>query len=74
MAMPSPKYGRMVSVSMLSDEKDRANVLDTLALSDPSLNLGVAATSLPDPPEVQARLFEVVPYPRVPRYFRRHWW
>jgi hypothetical protein len=70
----SPRYGRMVSVSMVSDEEDRAHVLETLALSDPSLDAGVVATSLPDPPEMQARLFEVMPYPRVPRYFRRHWW
>jgi len=70
----SPKYGRMVSVSMVNDEEDRAEALHTLALSDPSLDVKTVATALPAPTEVQARLYEVMPYPRVPRYFRRHWW
>ena len=70
----SPKYGRMVSVSMVSDEDDRAQMLGTLAQGDPSLDVNVVTTALPDPTELKARLFEVMPYPRVPRYFRRHWW
>jgi hypothetical protein len=70
----SPKYGRMVSVSMVNDEEDRAEALHTLALRDPSLDVNAVATALPAPAEVQARLYEVMPYPRVPRYFRRHWW
>ncbi len=70
----SPKYGRMVSVSIVNDEDDRADVLHTLTLSDPSLDVNTVATALPAPSEVQTRLYEVMPYPRVPRYFRRHWW
>lgn len=70
----SPKYGRMVSVSMVNDEADRAEVLHSIALSDPSLDVNAVAIALPAPTEVQARLYEVMPYPRVPRYFRRHWW
>ena len=70
----SPKYGRMVSVSVASDEEDRAEALETLSLKDPSLHDGVVTTVLPNPQEVRTRLFEVMPYPRVPRYFRRHWW
>ncbi len=70
----SPKYGRMVSVSIVNDEADRAEALHTLALNDPSLNVNAVPTALPAPAEVQARLYEVMPYPRVPRYFRRHWW
>ena len=70
----SPKYGRMVSVSMISDEEDRAEVLETLTLNNPSLDGAVVATVLPAPTQVQARLYEVMPYPRIPRYFRRHWW
>ena len=70
----SPKYGRMVSVSMVSDDEDRAEMLETITLNDPSLDVGVVATVVPDPAEVQTRLFEVMPYPRVPHYFRRHWW
>jgi len=70
----SPKYGRMVSISMVSDEEDRAQAAESLGLMYPSLDRPVVATVLPDPPELQVRLFEVMPYPRVPRYFRRHWW
>ncbi len=70
----SPKYGRMLSVSMINDEEDRTQALDTLASKDPSLDLRGVTTVLPNPTEQQARLYEVMPYPRVPRYFRRHWW
>lgn len=69
----SPKYGRMVSVSMVTDEEDRAEALETLA-HDQQIDIKNIATALPDPPELQTRLYEVMPYPRVPRYFRRHWW
>jgi hypothetical protein len=69
----SPKYGRMVSVSMVSDEEDRAHAIETLTHEEPSLGAGTVPTVLPDPTEMQARLYEVMPYPRVPRYFRRHW-
>jgi hypothetical protein len=64
----------MVSISMVSDEADRAQAVEALAVNEPSLEASPVATVLPDPPEVQTRLFEVMPYPRVPRYFRRHWW
>jgi hypothetical protein len=70
----SPKYGRMVSVSMINNEEDRAQVVHTLVVSDPSVDVDAVAVALPDPAEVQTRLYEVMPYPRVPRYFRRHWW
>jgi hypothetical protein len=70
----SPKYGRMVSLSIVNDEQDLADIVQTLALNDPSFDREVVTTVLPDPPQLQARLFEVMPYPRVPRYFRRHWW
>ena len=70
----SPKYGRMVSLSMVDDQEDCVEVLDMLAQKDPLVDLGVIATALPNPPEIRTRLYEVMPYPRVPRYFRRHWW
>jgi hypothetical protein len=70
----SPKYGRMVSLSMISDEEDRDHSAQSLGLQYPSLNGAVVATVVPEPSEVQTRLFEVMPYPRYPRYFRRHWW
>jgi hypothetical protein len=70
----SPKYGRMVSVSIINNDEDRVQVLHTLVVSDPSVDVEAVATALPNPAEVQTRLYEVMPYPRVPRYFRRHWW
>ena len=70
----SPKYGRMVSVSMVSDEEDRNQAAQSISLTYSSLDHTVVATVLPEPAEVQVRLFEVMPYPRYPRYFRRHWW
>jgi len=70
----SPNYGRMVSVSMVTDEEDRAEALQTLGHDDQHADIQEVATVLPDPPELQTRLYEVMPYPRVPRYFRRHWW
>jgi hypothetical protein len=70
----SPKYGRMVSISMVSDEEDRAQAAQSLSVMYPSLERADVATVLPEPAELQARLFEVMPYPRYSRYFRRHWW
>ena len=69
----SPKYGRMVSISMVTDEEDRTEALQVLA-RDQSVDTESVATALPNPAEIQASLYEVMPYPRVPRYFRRHWW
>jgi hypothetical protein len=65
----SPKYGRMVSISMASDDQDLAKAVQG---HDRSLDIEDVATALLNPPRVQARLFKVMPYPRVPRYFRRH--
>ncbi|HEU4684076.1 MAG TPA: hypothetical protein VFS39_06210 [Nitrospira sp.] len=70
----SPKYGRMLSVSMVSDEEDRADAAEAVKLQYPSLDDGELTTVLPAPAELQTRLYEVMPYPRYSRYFRRHWW
>ena len=70
----SPKYGRMVSMSIVSDEEDRTEAAKSIGLTYPSLDGALVATVLPEPAELQVRLFEVMPYPRYPRYFRRHWW
>ena len=70
----SPKYGRMVNVSMMSDEEDRERASEFVVQAYPLLDRGSAVSSLPQPSALQARLYEVMPYPNVPRYFRRHWW
>jgi hypothetical protein len=73
-AVDSPKYGRMVSISMVNDEDHREQAVQSIAQKYPSMDHALLTTVLPDPPQAQARLFEVMPYPRVSRYFRRHWW
>ncbi len=70
----SPRYGRMVSLSVVSDEKDRAQSMESVTQQFPSLKGDTVVTMLPDPAEMDARLYEVMPYPRYPRYFRRHLW
>lgn len=40
----SSQYGRMVSVSVVSDGEDRAESLETLSLNDPSVAEGVATS------------------------------
>jgi hypothetical protein len=40
----------------------------------PSQEASVVMTVLPDPSESETRLYEVMPYPRYPRYFQRHYW
>lgn len=70
----SPKYGRMVSISMIDDEDDRTKVTESAIQMYPSLENRPVVSVLPTPPDLQTRLFEVMPYPLVPRYFRRHWW
>ena len=68
----SPRYGRNVIVSMIPEE--RAMVRTFLKEQYPALNQHSMVERLPQPSQVEARLYEVMPYPRVSRYFRRQWW
>jgi hypothetical protein len=70
----SPKYGRMVAVSIVEDADERAEAIHALEHVYPEMTEAPVSTVLPEPSEQQVRLYEVAPYPRVPRYFRRHWW
>ncbi|BFU94045.1 MAG: hypothetical protein NTNFB02_07670 [Nitrospira sp.] len=70
----SPKYGRMVSVSIIEDDDERADAVRALERLYPDMTDALIATVLPEPSEQQVRLYEVALYPRIPRYFRRHWW
>lgn len=70
----SPRYGRMMTVSMVTDEEDRSRSIESLKEQFPSLEDQAVATVLPAPAELEARLYEVMPYLRYPRYFRRHLW
>ncbi len=70
----SPRYGRKVVVSMIANQEETARVRDFLNDRYPSFQENSMVEHLPQPSHVEARLYEVMPYPRYPRYFRRHWW
>jgi hypothetical protein len=70
----SPKYGRRVVVSMILDEHDEKRVQQFVKDSYPAYWTRPMVVLIPEPSQEEARLFEVMPYPLYPRYFRRHWW
>lgn len=70
----SPKYGRMVRFSALADEAALTLTRQKVETDYPALASSPVVTALPVPTQAQARLFEVAPYPRIPQYFRRHYW
>ena len=70
----SPRYGRMVAVSIELDPQERAQTLDALLNKFPILARQSVEDIRAEPSKAVARLFEVMPYPRIHRYFRRHWW
>ena len=70
----SPSYGRKIVASMSADPEETARVLDFLNTQYPSVHERSMVERLPQPAHVEARLYEVMPYPRYPRYFRRRWW
>lgn len=70
----SPRYGRMMVVSAIQDQQDQALAEQTLIRQFPHLQGQSVTTELPNPVQAESRLYEVMPYPRYPRYFRRHWW
>ena len=68
----SPRYGRNVIVSIVPEERAMARTL--LNGQYPTFNESSMVERLPQPSQMEARLYEVMPYPRISRYFRRHWW
>jgi hypothetical protein len=70
----SPRYGRMVVASVVTDQAEAARVRDFLDDRYPTFDGRTMVEALPQPAQMEARLYEVMPYPRYPRYFRRHWW
>jgi len=70
----SPRYGRMVFVSMVLDDQGRQEAENEIRDKYPTLVSDQLVTVLPQPAEMQSRLYEVAPYPRISRYFRRHYW
>ena len=70
----SPKYGRQVMVSIIHNEQDHLRAQQFVKDSYPTFDAKPMVILIPEPSQEQARLFEVMPYPNIPRYFRRHWW
>lgn len=70
----SPRYGRVVVASEVVDQAETAGIRDFLIDRYPGLQGCPIVERLPQPSQAEARLYEVMPYPRYPRYFRRHWW
>ena len=69
-----PKYGRKVLMSIIEDDGARREAEDRIADQFPQWTHHSSITALPDPVVAESRLYEVASYPRIPRYFRRHWW
>lgn len=70
----SPRYGRMVLVSMVDENATRLQAERTIREQYPALATTPLATVIPSPAETATRLYEVSPYPRVQKYFQRHNW
>jgi len=70
----SPRYGRMVLVSMVDENATRRQVERTIREQYPALATTPLVTVIPSHAETEARLYEVSPYPRVQKYFQRHNW
>ena len=68
----SPRYGRNVIISMVPEKRAMVHIF--LNEQYPAFNEGSMVERLPQPSQAEARLYEVMPYPRISRYFRRHWW
>lgn len=70
----SPRYGRMVALSIGMDTDDRFQA-DAFVRQQYPTFMGTPVTSnFPEPSNMETRLYEVMPYPRYPRYFQRHVW
>lgn len=70
----SPKYGRMVVLSIVDDKKID-EVLDSLVKERYSEQmLQPRKIVMAQPAQVETRLYEVKSYPGDLPYFRRHFW
>ena len=70
----SPRYGRMVALSIVMESDDQSEAHAFLAKQYPGWKDIPVTSVLPEPSTMEARLYEVMPYPRYPTYFRRHNW
>ncbi|MEW6542606.1 MAG: hypothetical protein AB1411_03245 [Nitrospirota bacterium] len=69
-----PRYGRMLVVSAVQNQEDQEEAERQIFVRYPELAGQPIASLLPAPVAAEVRLYEVMPYPYYPRYYRRHWW
>lgn len=74
LGVDSPRYGRMIVASASSDQVETAKARDFIDSQYPMFKGSSLIEALPQPAQMEARLYEIMPYPRYPKYFRRHWW
>jgi hypothetical protein len=72
-AVDMPKYGRQLLVSIIEDLNDRSEAAHRFVEQHPEWSDRSISTVLPEPLTLESRLYEVAPYPRIHRYFRRQW-
>ena len=65
----SPKYGRQVMVSIIHDEQDHQRAKRFVKDSYPTFDARPMVILIPEPSHEQARLFEVMPYPKLCKIF-----
>jgi len=70
----SPRYGRMMVMSVVQDDQEQAEAVRQVAAQYPTLSGQLSARATLIPNEAESRLYEVMPYPRYLPSFRRHWW
>jgi hypothetical protein len=69
----SPRNMRMIVISAVRSASEQKQDQEIVFKQYPGLSGQAVAAVLPTPTELEARLYEVMPYPRYPAYFRRHW-
>lgn len=70
----SPRYGRMALVSMMAEDAIREQAEHTVRTQYPTLAAEPLITANPLLAKMETRLYEVLPYPRYPKYFQRDVW
>ncbi|MEP7152873.1 MAG: hypothetical protein ABI856_14280 [Nitrospira sp.] len=70
----SPRYGRMAPVSMMAEDAIREQTEHAIRTQYPTLAGESLIAAIPFPPKMETRLYEVLPYPRYPKYFQHHLW
>lgn len=66
----SPRYGRMALLSMMAEDAIREQTEHTVRTRYPTLAGEPLITVIPFPAKMETRPYEVLPYPRSPKYFQ----